>query len=165
MKLVITITTNNHHDNDAIVTIVVIAVIVVLVIVNVGRSTLCTRSQEVGEPGGRPEIYVCNRYVYVYVYIIYIERDTYTYIYIYIYLFMYGSRAGAPSTRPTPREVHVLTPSRLCFHHLCLPFRPLPCLTWPTTCGKSSGLNDPTVPRLPPPFCPFRSRTQPCKRA
>ena len=50
--------------------------------------------------------------------------------------------------------------TRLCFQHSYLPFRPLPYLTWPITCRSSTGLNDPTLPRLPQPFCPFRSRAQ-----
>ena len=46
--------------------------------------------------------------------------------------------------------------TRLCFQHSRLPFRPLPCPTWPTTCGNGTGLNDPTLPRLPPTLLPFR---------
>ena len=35
----------------------------------------------------------------------------------------------------------------------CLPFRPSPYRPWPTTCGNSTGLNDPALPRLlPHPF-------------
>ena len=49
--------------------------------------------------------------------------------------------------------------TRLCFQHLCLPFRPLPCLTWPITCGNSSGQNDPTLPRLPHTLLPFRKQS------
>ena len=56
--------------------------------------------------------------------------------------------------------------ARLCFQHLCLPFRPLPYLIWPITCGNSTGLDDPQLcPDCPPPFCPFRSRAQVCVRA
>ena len=50
--------------------------------------------------------------------------------------------------------------ARLCFQHSCVPFGPLPYLTRPVACGSSTGLNDPTSPRLPPPFCPVRSRAQ-----
>ena len=53
----------------------------------------------------------------------------------------------------------------LCFQHLCLPFRPLPYLTWPTTCGNSIGRNDSTLPRLPPARLPFQKQSpdiQPC---
>ena len=48
---------------------------------------------------------------------------------------------------------------RLCLQHLCLPFRPLPYLTWPITCGNSTGLNDPTSPRLPPTLLPFQKQS------
>ena len=50
------------------------------------------------------------------------------------------------------------SPSSLCFQHLCLPFRPLPHLTRPLTCGNSTGLNDPTLPRLPPTLLPFQKQ-------
>ena len=66
-----------------------------------------------------------------------------------------GSRPGEVprSARGAGRQ------ARLCFQHLCLPLRPLPYLTWPITCGSSTGPNDPTLPRLPPlPFVLFRSR-------
>ena len=43
---------------------------------------------------------------------------------------------------------------RLWFQHLCWPSRPLPYLTWPITCGNSTG------PDWPPPSCPFRSGAQ-----
>ena len=78
--------------------------------------------------------------VYIYIYIcrereIYIQ--IYGYIYIYIYIYIYTC-------------VYIC---RLCFQHLCLPFRSLPYLTWPITCGSSTRLNDPISPRLPtPPF-------------
>ena len=47
--------------------------------------------------------------------------------------------------------------ARLRFQHLCLPFRPLPYLTWPIPCGNTTGL-DRLCPDCPPPFCPLRSR-------
>ena len=49
--------------------------------------------------------------------------------------------------------------TRLCFQHLCLPCRPLPYLTWPIRCGNSTGLNDPTLPRLPPALLPFQKQS------
>ena len=48
--------------------------------------------------------------------------------------------AAPPRSRPLDR-----CSARLCFQHLCLPFRPLPCLSWPTTCGNSTVLNDPNL--------------------
>ena len=34
-------------------------------------------------------------------------------------------------------------------------------LTWTIICRNSTGLHDPTLPRLPPPFCPLRRKAQP----
>ena len=48
---------------------------------------------------------------------------------------------------------------RLCFQPLCLPFRPFPYLTWPITCHNSTGLNDPTMLRLPPTLLPFQKQS------
>ena len=47
--------------------------------------------------------------------------DMYTYIYIYIYI-MHTHQLGSASGT------------------CALPFRPFPYLTWPKTCGKSTGL-------------------------
>ena len=49
--------------------------------------------------------------------------------------------------------------TRLCFQHLCLPFRPLPYLIWPITRRNSTGLSDPTLPRLPPTLLPFQKQS------
>ena len=69
-----------------------------------------------------------------------------------------ASAFGDPALRPTrcplvPPANHGSS-TRLRFWHLRLPFRLLPCLTWPTTCGNSAGLNDPTrlCPDCPHPF-------------
>ena len=50
-------------------------------------------------------------------------------------------------------------PARLCLRHSCLPFRPLPYLTWPMTCGSSTGLSDPTLPRQAPALLPFQKQS------
>ena len=42
---------------------------------------------------------------------------------------------------------------------LCLPFRPLPYLSWPITCGNSTGLHDPTLPRLPSTLLPLQKQS------
>ena len=52
---------------------------------------------------------------------------------------------------------------RLCFQHLCLPFRPLPYLTWSITCRKSTGLHDRNFPGLPPTLVPFQKQTADCE--
>ena len=49
--------------------------------------------------------------------------------------------------------------TRLCFQHLCLPFRPLPYLGWPMTCGNSTGPHDRNSPRLPPALLPFQKQS------
>ena len=55
--------------------------------------------------------------------------------------------------------------SRLCFQHLLVcPFALLPYLTWPITCGNSTGLNDPTLPRLPPALLPFQKQSPVLRR-
>ena len=49
--------------------------------------------------------------------------------------------------------------ARLCFQHLCLPFRPLPYLTWPITCRNSTGLHDWNCFRLPRTRLPFQKQS------
>ena len=48
---------------------------------------------------------------------------------------------------------------RLCFQHLCLPFRPLPYLTWPITCRNKAALHEPILPRLRPILLPFQKQS------
>ena len=52
--------------------------------------------------------------------------------------------------------------ARLCFQQSCLPFRPLPYLIWPITCGNSTGRNDLTLSRLPPILLPFQKQSPVC---
>ena len=79
---------------------------------------------------------------------------------MYIHTYIWGAVLICfRSTVSSKSPFKLICISRLCFQHLCLPFRPLPYLTWPVTCGNSTVLNDPTLPRLPPArFCPFGSR-------
>ena len=69
---------------------------------------------------------------------------------------LYAPLACSTVDRFLPQQDNI--EPRLCFQQLCLPFRPLPYLTWPITCGNSTGLNDPTFPRLPPTLLPFRKQ-------
>ena len=63
----------------------------------------------------------------------------------------------------TKTRFHDLWITRLCFQHLCLPFRPLPYLNKPIKCRVTlRGWRTRLCPDCPPPFCPFRSRAQSC---
>ena len=69
----------------------------------------------------------------------------------------YGSGTfGALWTR-VARSIRALLPALA----LALSPSPIPDLSVQITCRDSTGLNDPTLRRLPQLFCPFRSRAQP----
>ena len=51
-----------------------------------------------------------------------------------------------------------ITIARLCFQHLCVPFRSPPDLTRPMACRNSTGLHDCKCPNSPPTLLPFQKR-------
>ena len=70
--------------------------------------------------------------IYIYVY-------THTYIYIIVYIYKYIERES--DIGATAKLAVSYYSTRLGFQHWCLPFRPLPYLTWPIACRNSTGLN------------------------